>query len=155
MPNEDAKSPLNILLIENNEDDIEITLKAFEKTDGRNSVFVVTDGPDALDYLYNRGRFIEKEKYPKPDLILLDINMPKMSGFEFLERIKKDSHLDCLPVVMLTSSRNPEDIIHSYRNGAISYIQKAVSFEQFKEKIKQFNLYWQNVSELPNKQLFT
>ena len=107
--------PIDILLVEDNEDDILITKRAFEKAKLKNNTFVVNDGKDALDFLRHQEPYQDEEKCPRPDLILLDIKMPKMDGFELLEEIKADKAFCSIPVIMLTSSQDENDIVKSYR----------------------------------------
>ena len=124
-------NPIDILLVEDSDTDVKITLRAFDKAKVKNNIYVVNDGIEAFDFIYHRGKFTDIEKFPRPDLILLDINMPKMNGFEVLAQIKKDPQVNFIPVIMLTSSKNDEDVLKSYQNGAVSYIPKPVSFEEF------------------------
>lgn len=154
MPDEKAKNkpndtPLNILLVEDNEDDIFITKRAFKEVELKNRLYVVRDGQDALDFIYHRGAYADKEKYPMPDLILLDIKMPKVDGFQVLETLKKDLEYMTIPIIMLTSSKNQEDIVRSYRNHAASYIQKPINYKEFIDVIKVFSFYWHNINRLP------
>ena len=142
--------PIDILLVEDNEADVKITLRAFKRAKIQNNIFVVNDGQEALEFVYREGKYADKNKFPRPDLILLDINMPRMDGFEFLDRIKADGRFNFIPVVMLTSSRNDEDVVKSYGTGAASYIQKPVEYEEFVKVIEGFNFYWQIINKLPN-----
>jgi CheY-like chemotaxis protein len=142
--------PIDILLVEDDEMDIEVTLRAFEKGRIRNNLFVVRDGQEALDFVSGQGQYQNKEKYPRPDLILLDIRMPKLNGFEVLKSLKADPRLDFIPVVMLTSSKNEEDVVKSYGAGAASYIPKPVSYQDFLKVVDGFNFYWQIINKLPN-----
>lgn len=137
--------PINILLAEDNEDDIEITTIAFEEARIHNNLFVVRNGQEAMDYLNCQGEYADREKYPIPDLILLDINMPKIGGFELLERLKKDEKFKLIPTVMLTSSKSEEDIVKSYSSGAAAYIPKPVNHEEFLKVVETFNFFWQIV----------
>lgn len=123
--------PIDILLAEDNEADIKITLRAFDKAKIKNNVFVVRNGQEALDFVYHRDPYQDQHKYPKPDLILLDIAMPKMDGLEVLKKLKSDAETDYIPVVMLTSSKNEQDVMNSFKNGAASYIQKPVTYDEF------------------------
>ncbi len=140
--------PIDVLLVEDNEDDIELTTIAFNEAKIKNRLFVVKNGQEALDYLQRKDPYRDKEKFPTPKLLLVDINMPKMGGFELLEHMKKDDKLKILPVVMLTSSKNEEDIVKSYKGGAAAYLPKPISHEDFVKVINGFNLFWQLV-ELP------
>ena len=154
--NDEAKTPdvndhpIDILLVEDNEADIKITLRAFQKAKIKNHVHFVNDGQEALDFIRHEGKYQDREKFPRPDLILLDINMPKLSGFEVLSRLKTDSRFNFIPVVMLTSSKNDEDVLKSYKNGAVSFIPKPVSFKDFVKLVEGFNFYWHIVNKLPH-----
>ncbi len=139
---------IDILLVEDDENDILITKRAFKKGKLTNRVFVVRDGEEALDFLYHRGKYKDEEKFPRPGLILLDINMPKMDGIEVLKRIKNDPELKKIPVIMLTISQRDQDIIESYQLGVNSYIVKPVEFEKFREAVSTIDLYWA-LNELP------
>ena len=127
-------APINILLVDDTEADIKITLRAFEKARLRNNIFVVNDGDEALDFLNNRGMFTDKSQSPRPGIVLLDINMPKMDGFEVLQAIKTNPELKMIPVVMLTSSKDHQDILKSYHYGASSYIPKPVDYGEFLQR---------------------
>ena len=137
--------PISILLVEDNEDDIEITTIAFEEARIHNNLYVVKNGQDAWDYLNSQGEYADKEKYPMPDLMLIDINMPKMGGFELLEKMKADEKLKLIPAVMLTSSKNEEDVARSYSNGAAAYIPKPLGHKEFLKLVDAFNFFWQIV----------
>lgn len=143
------EDPIDILLVEDNEADIKITLRAFDRGRLRNNIHVVRDGQEALDYVYHEGQYQDRGQYPVPDLILLDINMPKANGFEVLQKIKNDPKLRYIPVAMLTSSKNDEDIVRSYGYGACSYIQKPVDFTEFIKLVDGFNFYWHIINKLP------
>ena len=146
-----SAEPIDILLVEDDEMDIETTLRAFEKGKLRNNISVARDGEEALDFVCHQGPYQNEKKYPRPDLILLDIRMPKLSGFEVLKKLKADPQYSFIPVVMLTSSQNEEDVLKSYGFGAASYIPKPVAYEDFKKVVDSFNFYWQIVSKLPTK----
>ncbi len=141
----DRKS-VDILLIEDNPDHVELILKALRGNNLLNEVHVVVSGEEALEFLYQRGKYTET---PRPGLILLDIKLPGMDGIEFLRRIKADPNLKSIPVVMLTTSAGEKEILESYNCGANSYIVKPVDFEQFVKVIKDFKLYWVLVNSLP------
>ncbi len=138
--------PVQILLVEDNEDDALMTREAFEDANLINIVQMVKDGEEAMAYLRKEGKYQEAER---PGLILLDISMPKKDGFEVLKEIKADPKLKDLPVVMLTTSSREEDIVKSYSAGDCSYISKPVRFQNFHEVIKVFKLYWSLVSRIP------
>ncbi len=142
--------PIDILLVEDNEADVKITLRAFNKAKLKNNIYVVYDGQEALDYLSHQGKFADQKIYPRPDLILLDINMPKKNGFEVLKEIKESVSYRTIPVVMLTSSKNEADIVTSFKNGAASYIPKPVLYDDFAKVVEGFNFYWHIVNKLPN-----
>jgi two-component system response regulator len=136
-----------ILLVEDNPDDEALTLRAFKKNNILNEVVVARDGAEALDYLFATGPYAGRDTADRqhrvmPELILLDLKLPKLAGLEVLERIRADERTRLLPVVILTSSKEEQDIIESYRLGASSYIRKPVDFTQFVEAIGQLGLYW-------------
>lgn len=136
--------PVRILLVEDNEDDIVLAMNAFEEARLCNVIHVCRDGEEALAYLKQHPG-----QTSAPDLILLDINMPKMDGLQLLKLLKSDPLLRRIPVVMLTSSSREEDIVRSYDHGACSYVSKPVSFEEFRNVIQKFSLYWALVVKLP------
>ncbi|MFQ5867780.1 MAG: response regulator [bacterium] len=131
-----------ILLVEDNPDDIQITQRALKEAKIINKLWILRDGQEALDFLRHKGQYEDPTAAPRPGLILLDINLPKVSGLEVLKNIKEDSDLRRIPTVMLTVSRRDEDIIRSYNCGCNSFIQKPVEFEKFVEAVKQISLYW-------------
>ena len=141
--------PVDILLVEDNEDHIELTLRALKNNNLINDIHVVKDGKEALDFAYHRGKYQDTEKYPRPGLILLDIHLPKVNGLEVLETLKKDPDLKSIPVIMLTTSSRDEEIVKSYAGGVNSYVTKPVDFEEFVKKIKYMKLYWTIVNSLP------
>ena len=142
--------PIDILFAEDNEADIKITLRAFNAAKVKNNIYTVRDGQEALDFVYHQGKYSDPEKYPRPDLILLDIQMPKLDGFQVLEKLKADDRYNFIPVVMLTSSKKDEDVVKSYRSGAVSFIQKPVNYEEFKKVVDGFNFYWHIINKLPD-----
>ncbi len=133
---------IRVLLAEDNLDDVMITKKAFKEAGIINRLFVVRDGEEALDFLHQRGSYQNTSENPRPGLILLDINMPKVNGLEVLKQIKNDSLLRTIPVVMLTSSKRDEDVVRGYDSGCNSFLQKPVEFEKFVDMVKQMGLYW-------------
>lgn len=133
---------VNILLVEDNPDDVKITERALKHGKVVNKLFIVRDGQEALDFLFHRGDYADPRKAPRPGLILLDINLPKVSGIEVLKEIKSKAELRRVPVIMLTVSKRDEDVINSYDLGVNSYIVKPVEFEKFVETIKNIELYW-------------
>jgi len=141
--------PVNILLVEDNEDHAELTLMALRNNNLVNEVYVVKDGEEALDFVYHRGKYADVKEFPLPGLILLDISLPKVSGLEVLETLKGDPQLKVIPVIMLTTSSREEEIARSYAGGANSYVTKPVNFEEFVKKIREMKLYWIITNSLP------
>ena len=133
---------IRILLAEDNADDIVITQKALKQAKLVNQLTIVRDGQEALDFLRHQAQYQDPSTAPRPGLILMDINMPKLSGLSALAEIKNDPNLKHIPVVMLTVSKREEDILKGYENGCNSFLQKPVEFDQFVELIKQVGLYW-------------
>jgi CheY-like chemotaxis protein len=138
-----------ILLVEDNPSDIELTKRAFERGHISNELVVVTDGQQALDYLFGTGNFSGRNPKELPTLTLLDIKLPKIDGLEVLRRIRENENTRRLPVVMLTSSNEEQDIAASYDRGVNSYIRKPVDFNQFVESIRHLGLYWLVINEPP------
>ena len=141
----------NILLVEDNPDDEELTRRALEKNNIANTVNVVRDGAEALDYLFCRGRFADRDKTDLPTVVLLDLKLPKVDGLEVLTQMRANDRTKLLPVVILTSSKEEQDLIRGYRLGANSYIRKPVDFDQFVEAVRQLGLYWLVLNEAPYK----
>jgi DNA-binding response OmpR family regulator len=138
-----------ILLVEDNPDDVALTLRAFKKNNISNKVIIAGDGVEALDYLFGRGKHTSRDIKELPVLILLDLKIPKISGLEVLKTIRQDAALKLMPVVILTSSSQEEDVINGYKLGANSYIRKPVNFNDFQEAIKLLGLYWLIWNEPP------
>ncbi len=138
-----------ILLVEDSADDEILTLRAFNKTNIRNEVVVTRDGAEALDYLFATGSYADRDANDLPHLVLLDLKLPKIDGLEVLRRIRADERTRLLPVVILTTSREQEDLLSSYSLGANSYIRKPVDFNQFFQAIQQVGLYWLVLNETP------
>jgi len=137
---------INILLVEDNPDDVELTLLALEKNKIANPVTVVRDGQEALDYLFYKGKY-EGADHALPNLVLLDLKLPKVDGIEVLHKIKADRKLKLIPVVVLTSSKEDNDVLKSYDLGVNSYIRKPVDFDQFVDTVKQIGFYWLLINE--------
>jgi two-component system, response regulator len=131
-----------ILLVEDNPDDEELALRALKQHSVLNEVHVVRDGAEALDYIFGRGAYAARDASELPELILLDLKLPKLSGIEVLERLRSDPHTKRLPVVVLTSSSEEEDIVSSYMHGANSYVRKPIRFADFIRAIEQVGNYW-------------
>ena len=138
-----------ILLVEDNPDDEVLTLRALKKNKILNEVVVARDGAEALDYLFATGKYAARVADETPQIILLDIKLPKLDGFEVLERIRADERTRLLPVVLLTSSAEEQDLINGYAFGANSYIRKPVDFTQFTEAIRLLGMYWLVLNESP------
>lgn len=134
---------MDILLIEDNDDHAELIRRELKDKSGLvNEIYRAADGPEALDFLFHQGKYKDPEKYPLPGLILLDLKLPKVDGFEVLKKIKSDSYLCIIPIVILTSSTEEEDVIKSYQNGTNSYITKPVKFIDFIKVVNEIKLYW-------------
>jgi CheY-like chemotaxis protein len=140
---------LTILLVEDNEADVKITARAFGQAKLGTTLFTVSDGQECLDFIRHEGRFQSPAQFPRPDLILLDINMPKVDGFGVVKTLKSDERFKSIPIVMLSASKNEADVQQSYSLGANSFIQKPVDYEKFTQVIEGFNYYWQELNRLP------
>ena len=145
----DAPKVPSILLVEDNQDHAELTLKALKNGQGSHTVIWVKDGEEALDYLQRRGRWADETKSPRPGLVLLDVNLPKVGGHEVLRRIKNDEELRSIPVVMLTTTDRAEEVAASYQAGVNSFVTKPVKFSDFVERIKNVKGYWILTNRLP------
>ena len=138
-----------ILLVEDNPDDVQLTLRALKKNNIMNEIIVAQDGVEALDYLFGTGKFSGRDMSVMPQMILLDLKMPRMDGLEVLLRIRADERTKLLPVVVLTTSNEDKDRVESYKLGANSYVRKPVDFNQFSEAVNQLGLYWLLLNEGP------
>jgi two-component system, response regulator len=143
------ENSIEILLVEDNPNDVELTLHALKKNNLANRIDIVRDGAEALEYLFGSGTDAGGDINHKPKVILLDLKLPKVDGMEVLKRIKADERTRSIPVVVLTSSREERDIVESYRLGVNSYIAKPVDFEQFTEAVRQLGLYWLLLNQPP------
>ena len=137
----------SILLVEDNPDDVELTLRAFKRNGIANEVIVATDGEEALDYLFATGKHAGRDPSVMPTVVLLDLKLPKVMGLDVLRRLRADERTKRLPVVVLTSSNEERDIITSYDLGANSFVRKPVDFAQFLEAARQLGLYWLVLNE--------
>lgn len=135
-------SALEILLVEDNPNDLQLTLRALKKARIGNRVHVARDGEEALDYVFGEGAYAGRDVTDTPKMILLDLKLPKIDGIEVLRRIKADDRTRFIPVVMLTSSKEQRDVIESYRLGVNSYIVKPVDFERFAAAVQDLGMYW-------------
>lgn len=140
-----------ILLVEDNADDEELTLRALKRSHVSNEIVIVRDGQEAIDYLFGTGSHANRNTHDYPQVVLLDISLPKINGLEVLKRIRTDPRTSLLPVVMLTSSAEDRDRAKAYGNGANSYIRKPVDFDQFTKAVQQLGLYWVLLNQPPPK----
>ena len=140
---------VEILLVEDNPNDVELTLHALKHLNLVNLVEVARDGAEALDYIFCRGDYASRNILDGPRLVLMDLKLPKVDGLEVLKQIKADPRLKKIPVVMLTSSKEEHDLVESYRFGVNSYIQKPVDFEQFIDVVRQLGMYWMLINQAP------
>ncbi|MBT8340680.1 MAG: response regulator [Desulfatitalea sp.] len=138
-----------ILLVEDNCDDVDLTLRVFKKSRLANRVVVVRDGAEALDYIFCKGVYEGRDILEKPSLVLLDLKLPKVSGLEVLKKIRGDEQMRAMPVVIMTSSREQRDLNDGYTFGANSYIVKPVDFDKFTKAVEQLQLYWLVLNEAP------
>jgi two-component system, response regulator len=139
-----------ILLVEDNPDDVELTLRAFRKSKVLNELVVAQDGVEALDYLFSTGTFAGRDPNASPEVVLLDLKLPKVDGLEVLRRMREDERTRRTPVVVLTSSGEERDIVMSYNLGANSFVRKPVDFNQFLEAAQQLGLYWLVLNQRAN-----
>lgn len=140
-----------VLLVEDNPDDEALTLRAFRKSNLTNEIVIARDGVEALDYLFGTGTYAGRDVEDLPQLVLLDLKLPKVDGLEVLQRIRESDITKTLPVVILTSSKEQEDLLTSYSLGANSYIRKPVDFNQFIQAVQQLGLYWLVLNQYPFK----
>jgi CheY-like chemotaxis protein len=143
----DSRDKKYILLVEDNPDDVELTIRAFRKNNILNEVVVARDGAEALDFLFATGAHAGRDVLDMPQVILLDLNLPKISGLDVLRRIRADERTKLFPVVILTSSREEQDVINGYTLGANSYVRKPVDFNQFFDSARELGLYWLVLNE--------
>jgi two-component system, response regulator len=139
-----------ILLVEDNPRDEALTLRALKKSNIVNQVVVARDGVEALDYLFATGLYAGRDRQEMPQLILLDLKLPKVNGLQVLQRLRQEESTRRLPVVVFTSSNEEEDLLNSYNLGANSYVRKPVEFEQFLEATRQLGLYWLVLNQVPS-----
>ena len=140
---------VEILLVEDNPNDVEMALRAFKKNKLANSIFVVEDGEEALDFIFTKGNFADREEKNLPKIILLDLKLPKVDGLEVLREIKGDENTKVIPVVVLTSSKEESDIVESYKLGVNSYIVKPVDFDKFVNTVRDLGFYWLLLNQRP------
>ncbi len=143
------KRAVEILLVEDNPEDVELTLHALRQEKLANSIQVARDGEEALDFLFCRGAFTARSFESPPRVVLLDLKLPKVDGLEVLRQMKQDCRTKAIPVVILTASREEKDMVNGYHLGANGYIQKPVDFDNFRGVVKQLGLYWLVINEPP------
>jgi CheY-like chemotaxis protein len=141
--------PVEILLVEDNPADVELTLRALKKNNLTNLVKVVSDGAQALDYLFGAGGYAGENNHPPPKVVFLDLKLPKVDGREVLRRMKADPKTRIIPVVVLTSSKEESDIAESYKLGVNSYVVKPLDFDKFVEAVSHLGLYWVLLNQAP------
>lgn len=139
----------DILLVDDSQDDTDLAIHALRRENLANNIVVVRDGEEALDFLFCRGRFAERSFDRPPKLVLLDLKMPKVDGIEVLKQLRADPRTRYIPVVILTSSREEQDLVRGYELGVNSYIQKPVDFEKFRQTVKTAGLYWMVINQRP------
>jgi two-component system, response regulator len=146
---------VEILLVEDSPEDAELTLHSLRRNNLANRIYWAHDGEEGLDFLFCRGAFTSRSFQNPPKVVLLDLKLPKVDGLEVLRLMKEDPRTKSIPVVVLTSSREEADVVRGYRNGANSYVQKPVDFEQFREAVRQLGLYWLVTNEPPPEPTFS
>jgi two-component system, response regulator len=149
-PNRD----IDILLVENDSSDAELTIHTLRKNNLANSIQIVEDGEEALDFLFCRRDYEDRSILDRPKVILLDLKLPKIEGLEVLRALKNDVATRAIPVVILTSSREPKDLVEGYRLGASAYVQKPVDFDQFRQTIREIGLFWILLNQPPPIEVF-
>ncbi|HXZ19379.1 MAG TPA: response regulator [Candidatus Acidoferrales bacterium] len=140
---------VDILLVEDSPEDAELTLYSLRRNNLANRIHWAKDGEEGLDFLFCRGPYADRSFQHPPKVVLLDLKLPKVDGLEVLRQMKEDPRTRPIPVVVLTSSREEADVVRGYRNGANSYVQKPVDFDQFREAVRQLGLYWMVTNEPP------
>jgi two-component system response regulator len=138
-----------VLIVEDDPDDEELALRALKKNNIANEIVVVRDGAEALEYLFSTGAYQDRDTSEMPEVILLDLKLPKVDGLEVLKRLRADRRTESIPVVVLTSSDEQRDVVESYKLGANSYVRKPVDFDQFMKAVEELGLYWLLLNEIP------
>ena len=138
-----------ILLVEDNQDDIDLTIRALKQSNITNEIVILNDGENALEYLFHEGKYSGLDPEQRPAVILLDIKLPKLNGLEVLKKLRSNKRTKVIPVVILTSSEEESDLLNGYNLGCNSYVRKPVDFEQFSKAVSQLGLYWLLLNESP------
>jgi two-component system response regulator len=138
-----------ILLVEDNPDDVKLTLRAFKRNNMLNPIVVARDGVEALDFLFARGAYAERAGKPPPTIVILDLKLPKLDGLEVLRAMRADERTKFIPVVILTSSKEQQDLMQGYALGANSYVRKPVDFTEFMEAVRILGIYWLMTNQTP------
>lgn len=144
-----SNGSIEILLVEDNPNDVELALYALRKHNLANSIHIVRDGAEALDYIFCRGKYAHRSPEAAPKVVLLDLKLPKVDGLEVLRQVKANPRTRAIPIVALTTSKEERDVVESYQLGVNSYIVKPVDFEQFVEAVRHMGLYWLLLNQLP------
>ncbi len=140
---------VEILIVEDNPNDAEMAIRALKRNNLTNKVLVVTDGEEALDFIFSRGKYIMRKKCVRPRMVLLDLKLPKIDGLEVLKEIKGNPETRIIPVIILTSSKQEKDLVESYNLGVNSYIVKPVEFEKFVDAVNELGMYWLLLNQQP------
>jgi CheY-like chemotaxis protein len=148
------ETDVEILLVEDSPEDAELTLRSLRRNNLANRIYWARDGEEALDFLFCRGPFSSRSFQTPPKVVFLDLKLPKVDGLQVLRHMKEDPRTQPIPVVIVTSSREEADVVRGYRNGANSYVQKPVDFDQFREAVRQLGLYWLVTNEAPPETVF-
>ena len=143
------ENSVEILLVEDNPSDAELTIRALRKNNIANRILHIIDGAEALDYFFARGRFSGRDIRSAPKIVILDLKLPKVGGLEVLQQVKSDDRTKSIPIVVLTSSKEESDVVESYQYGANSYIVKPVDFDKFTKAICELGMYWLLINEAP------
>jgi CheY-like chemotaxis protein len=146
---EEALTEVEILIVEDNPNDAEMAIRALKRNNLTNKVFVVTDGEEALDFIFSRGKYSMRKKFVRPRMVLLDLKLPKIDGLEVLKEIKENPETRIIPVIVLTSSKEEKDLVESYKLGVNSYIVKPVEFEKFVDAVNELGMYWLILNQQP------
>lgn len=146
---EEALMEVEILIVEDNPNDAEMAMRALKRNNLTNKVFVVTDGQEALDFLFSKGKYNMRKNCVRPRMVLLDLKLPKVDGLEVLKELKENPETRIIPVIILTSSKEEKDLIESYKSGVNSYIVKPVDFEKFVDAVNELGMYWLLLNQQP------